>query len=526
MTTFHEPQPQSRRAMRANERGEAVEPVTDQPAPFVEPVPLVEPEVRAPQFTTQPPAFNAEQFRLRADARENAPLDPTQALPKVDQPSYRPRSAEQQPSPFVSQPTAEALAAAAPPAAETVHAFEAAPAEHTLTRRELRALRESGAALPEPVAPVQSAPVAPAQPAPSESVVTPPSWGQPVSAVPPVAAAPVPAAAPASFSVPPETSAPVDSAPVASSEAQAWPFGAPLTPTNAQPEAAPVVAVEPVEEAASSSSPFSFFRRSKRGSQQAEQPVEQETPVVAETLFTPTASVPPVAAEPAFAAPVAAEPVVEPVVVESVVVEPIAVETPTAEPVSAAPHQDSASLSPFDALFTPKSADAPDAMPATQAWTAPVGHWSTQADLDDESQPHENTINRTVGTSSSATNALVLPSIPLGSDIRGPLTENGQITLTGSIDLSHALSSTGSTDRLENTGMDALFELHDAEAISTDSAPVRAIRAVSTHNTGHGVTHTQKPKGNRALTGLLIAASSMAVVVAGLLVAALAFNLF
>jgi hypothetical protein len=49
---------------------------------------------------------------------------------------------------------------------------------------------------------------------------------------------------------------------------------------------------------------------------------------------------------------------------------------------------------------------------------------------------------------------------------------------------------------------------------------------VSTHNTGHGVTHTQKPKGNRALTGLLIAASSMAVVVAGLLVAALAFNLF
>jgi hypothetical protein len=197
----------------------------------------------------------------------------------------------------------------------------------------------------------------------------------------------------------------------------------------------------------------------------------------------------------------------------------------------AAPPAQSSGVSPFDALFTPKSTESTspdqgnvDATPTTQAWSAPVGHWSTQADLDDEAQPH--TINRRVGTGSSATNALVLPSIPLGSDIRGPLTENGHITLTGSIDLSHSLGSTGAPDRLENTSMDALFDMHDAEAVSTDSAPVRAIRAVSTHNTGHGVTHTQKPKGNRALTGLLIAASSMAVVVAGLLVAALAFNLF
>jgi hypothetical protein len=159
-------------------------------------------------------------------------------------------------------------------------------------------------------------------------------------------------------------------------------------------------------------------------------------------------------------------------------------------------------------------------------WTPPVGHWSTQADLDDENQLPENTINRKIGSGSTATNALVLPGIPLGNDIRGPLTSTGEIMLTGSIDLPRTLSASGTSDRFDHDGLDALFDVNDHEVISTDSAPVRAIRAVSTHPSGHGVTHTQKPKGNRALTALLIAASSMAVVVAGLLVAAFAFNVF
>ena len=98
--------------------------------------------------------------------------------------------------------------------------------------------------------------------------------------------------------------------------------------------------------------------------------------------------------------------------------------------------------------------------------------------------------------------------------------------LTGSVDLPRNLSSTGQSDRFDGDNIDALFDLNDAEVISTDSSPVRAIRAVSTHASAHGVTHTQNPKGTRALTGLLIAASSLAVVVAGLLVATFAFNVF
>lgn len=98
--------------------------------------------------------------------------------------------------------------------------------------------------------------------------------------------------------------------------------------------------------------------------------------------------------------------------------------------------------------------------------------------------------------------------------------------LTGSIELPHTLSSTGATARFDSGGIDALFDAGDAEVIDPNLAPVRAIRAVSTHNSGQGVTHTQKPKGTRTLTVLLIAASSMAVVVAGLLITAFALNVF
>ncbi len=151
-------------------------------------------------------------------------------------------------------------------------------------------------------------------------------------------------------------------------------------------------------------------------------------------------------------------------------------------------------------------------------WTPPPGHWSAQLTVDDETQPYENTINRTVGSGAITTSALVLPSIPAG-DIRGPLTGTGEIMLTGSIDLPQSFSATGASARLEHEGIDRLFDSHDAEIVSTDSAPVSAIRAVSTQS-GSNLSHAPKPKGTRALTALLVAAAAMGVVVVGLLVVA------
>jgi hypothetical protein len=430
MTSSHDPQPQSRRALRAQERAgnAAAQPAeltaTDPPAPRIEPIPLIEPAVRETARATAPGSTSVNDVH-----------DQTAA-------------AEDEPSPAQTAPPSDAAGGAEPRVAE-----------HSLTRRELRELRGSAGsdASHETNKPMREAVIAPV------------------------------AASPAGVSL-------VDATPEALQEA-------PAEAATEGPIAAP---------GATSSSPFTLLRRSKRSTPE---PSAHEGAADIEALEPPALVLP---EQPmSVAAPLGA--------VSSATQEALeSDETPAPAPSPAA----AAAPTAFDALFTPKGPSSANGMPATSGWSAPPGHWSTQAGVDDDHQPNQNLINRTVGTGSSATNALVLPSIPLGSDIRGALSDTGQITLTGSIDLSHVLSSTGGSDRLESTDMDALLASHDAETISTDSAPVRAIRAVSTHSTGHGVTYTQKPKGNRALTGLIIAASSMAVVVAGLLVAALAFNLF
>ncbi len=163
--------------------------------------------------------------------------------------------------------------------------------------------------------------------------------------------------------------------------------------------------------------------------------------------------------------------------------------------------------------------------PAPVAWSPPVGHWSTQLGADDAADGYETTVNRRVGSGLSTTSALVLPTAPPGTDIRGPLTGSGEVMLTGSIDLPRNLASMGVSDRMDYGGVDSPFESNDFEITSTDSAPVRAVAAVSTHTSGHQVTHTHIPKGTGALTALLVSASIMAVAVAGLLVAAFAFNI-
>jgi hypothetical protein len=55
---------------------------------------------------------------------------------------------------------------------------------------------------------------------------------------------------------------------------------------------------------------------------------------------------------------------------------------------------------------------------------------------------------------------------------------------------------------------------------------VRAIRAVSTHTSSNGMVTSKKPQGNRMLTGMVVLASTMAVGVAGLLIAGFALQLF
>jgi hypothetical protein len=157
----------------------------------------------------------------------------------------------------------------------------------------------------------------------------------------------------------------------------------------------------------------------------------------------------------------------------------------------------------------------------------PVGHWSIQSEIDDDEQPAENRIRHTVGSGSVAvtTSALVLPSVPQSTDFTSPFSSTGEILVTGSIDLPHSLSSTGAhPHRVDNSDFED--DPLDSEVPSTDSAPVRAIRAVSTHTSTRGVIESKRPQSNRMPTIMIFSASVLAVGVVGLLVAAAVMHLF
>ena len=173
----------------------------------------------------------------------------------------------------------------------------------------------------------------------------------------------------------------------------------------------------------------------------------------------------------------------------------------------------------------------PHAAPAQQTggWVAPVGHWSRQADLDDETQPWENTITREVGGGNVATttSALVLPQIPRADPFATALNSTGEVLLTGSIDLPRSLSSTGSDGRhYDDPRVDHMFDTQDAEFTGTDSSPVRATRAVSTHTSARGVIHANKAHGNRLIIVVFVATAVLAVGVVTMLVVSLASGLF
>lgn len=145
-----------------------------------------------------------------------------------------------------------------------------------------------------------------------------------------------------------------------------------------------------------------------------------------------------------------------------------------------------------------------------------------------EFQPGDSFI-RSVGSSSGSftTSALVLPSIPQVGDITRPLSSTGEILVTGSIDLPMSLASTGTnSSRFDHSDIDALFAQEDHEYAPADSAPVRAIRAVSTHTSTHGVISAKKPANNRLPMLMAVTAGILAVGVAALFAAGMIFGYF
>jgi hypothetical protein len=150
-------------------------------------------------------------------------------------------------------------------------------------------------------------------------------------------------------------------------------------------------------------------------------------------------------------------------------------------------------------------------------------HWRVQAAKEDDELPYENTLSRTVGSNTSAitTSALVLPSVPQPDSLLASLNSTGEILVTGSINLPRSLGSTGAhPNRVDNS--DYEDDPLDSQISAPDSAPVRAVRAVSTNTSTRGVIETKRPQGNRLLTAVIIVASTLCVGLVGLLVFAFA----
>jgi hypothetical protein len=560
MTTYQDPQPQSRRAARNSERAES----DHTPTPFEAAAEMWDTNSRrAAGLAPTSPRSEAPTSGRRAEAaptgeplgyvtQQRGPAAPEQAVPDtpvVSTPQFRPRGTTPQPQEAAPQPPTEALPVADTPryrlrdySPEGTGRRAAAPAPAPEWTQPYDPLNPGEADLGYQTE--RRVPVAPAQPVsevPVEILQSPPRAEVSTGSIAPSAEVPPSVA---QVDAPPVPDAPAPERTLTRREMRALVEAEQATASGPLP----LVAPEPKPTTGLTNAISEFDALMARAAAAA--PVPVEAPIAPEAWQidplpepTPTASAPSGPPEPTPSAPASAEaPPADQGASDSAWPfswsEQASAPVPVVSEEVAHPAPGSASAqvptdppSAWDVAATPQPAETvapvshePESRPRSEArGLRPTGHWAAQLD-DDGDEVMETTVNRTIGTATVTTNALVLPTTP-DTDIRGPLTSTGEILLTGSIDLPASLASTGVTSRIESSGMDHLFETHDAEVVSTDSKPVSAIRAVSTQS-GSGLTHAPKSKGNRALTALLVAAVGMGVVVVGLLGLALAFGAF
>lgn len=537
MTTFQDPPLQSRRSVRQNERDQApaVVPTTGPTPTPVAPAAPGEPLTYATQGRPATPEYEGPSFRARrtpdpvgdvpADAAPQdgayRPRDYSPEGRRSASPSWAPQygGAGQPPvtpaePPVVPADPASTFAphAAPEPAVEPSVFDSDEPAEHTLTRRELRALRDAHGitatttgdtvyptpeAAQAPVAPVQdAAPVSEGTPlaAPSTRLDSALAEFDQLAAGRPAATPSDPPAARGRRAAPqaqPEPETPVAEVPVAEA------------PVAEATVAETPVAEAPVAEAPAAPAPAPSAGPAQVSPEVLGPQVQQPEPV---PLVEPPA--------PQAAAPQAAVPQV--VIEPTPVPQPEAVGAPEPEVIVAEVVPEPPAQAPVEQTTHEQIVEVVVDEPSTS--TPPTGHWSTQAQLDDETQFGDEKLARNIGATSGAitTSALVLPSIP-DHDF-GPLT-NGEGMVTGSISLPASMSATGALPaQLDESDLDHLLDPGDHQVANTDSQPVRAIKAVSTHTSSRGVIGTVKPKGTKGLTALIIAATGMAVLVGTLFI--------
>ena len=150
----------------------------------------------------------------------------------------------------------------------------------------------------------------------------------------------------------------------------------------------------------------------------------------------------------------------------------------------------------------------PDA--AQQTYTRPFGHWSMQAKIDDENQTLDHSVRRDLSSSSGAitTSALVLRRFRKSATSLGRSAIPERYWITGSVELPSSLGSTGSyPTHFDRSDVDAIIAADDREDSTAGSAPVRAIRAVSTNNDSPALLAETRAKESRTPFVLAIIAA-------------------
>ena len=539
MTTFQDPPPQSRRAVRQSERGETSAPAPEQAVPYA--FDAAQATAETPQAPVTPPHTGR---RVQQPAQNAAAETPGfEPLTYSTQGRVSPPMAEQS-DPQSQSPS---LAAAPPPGSADPSSFRV---------RDFSP--EGGRRAAPPRQPMTESPLAASAsfPAPARAVDL-DYQTQGVSPAASHSADPVPVEDPQNHTLSRRELRELRAA----AEQAAPPLQMPPTQLpdpidtllNSGPIEIPTLAPPPGQSQAlaEAMAEFDMLTRSRREAEaraRDAQVATLATPIVA----TPQPSVPqpsvpqapvpqpPVASAPVPQAPVAQPSVPQPTVASAPAPQPSAPQAPAAAVPLVFPPTASLPSPPPPAAEAPMLAEPvflePELTTGQQAQVQPEeqdahggrsprasNHWRVQAAKEDEDLPFENTLSRTVGSNTSAitTSALVLPSVPQPDSMLGSLTSTGEILVTGSINLPRSLGSTGAhPDRVDNS--DYEDDPFDNEVAAPDSAPVRAIRAISSNTSTRGVIETKKPQGNRLLTAVIIVAAGLCVGLIGLLIFAFA----
>ncbi|MEP6843703.1 MAG: hypothetical protein ABJA11_09280 [Pseudolysinimonas sp.] len=550
MTTFHEPPLQSRRAARQSERADAPlgqftgpNAVSQSPEPSDQ-VAQVSAEPLNYATTSRPPLpqYDGQNLRPRraAETPEYSDLPPIEALPSQDSPGYRPtdfspegrRVAAPTWAPshdgtvdFQTQNRDQVMTVASAPAAVAeVHAAEG----ETMTRRQLRALREAEGNTARPEHDFRDVAPSPATPVPDSVVSAPEAAGAPDAPLfaPPAhqlvdLVPPPPLVAPVALASTRLDSALAEFDALASGREPLIPAldgSAPAPGRRAAEVWAPEVHAPEVH-APEVHAPE--VQAPEMWSPGVHAPEAQAPEVRAPEVQAPEAQAPEVRVPEAQTPEVWAPEVQAPTALaaqEVPVAAPVIDAPPAVDPLLSAPAPQGA-----PALVSPPSS-SPPAPNELASGPMTVGHWSTQSDIDEAKQLNETPISRSVGAGSGgiATSALMLPSVP-EHPIGGPVSGHGEILLTGSISLPHSFSATGAhPSQLDESDLDNQLDPGDHQVANTDSLPVRASRAISTHTASGTIIVPSKPASTRGFTILIVAASVMALVVVGLLVAGFA----